>query len=40
MQLMKKSSVKTVGYQQNLQPDTQSIVTFGSMVFYGELTSQ
>ncbi|MEZ4746782.1 MAG: AmmeMemoRadiSam system protein B [Calditrichia bacterium] len=40
MQLMKKSSVKTVGYQQNLQPDTQSIVTFGSMVFYGELASQ
>ena len=26
---------KTVGYQQNLQPDTQSIVTFGSMVFTG-----
>ncbi|MCB0285790.1 MAG: hypothetical protein KDE57_03980, partial [Calditrichaeota bacterium] len=40
MQLMKKSSVKTVGYAQNLQPDTQSIVTFGSMVFYGELASQ
>ncbi len=34
LRLMPKGFAEQVGYAQNLQPDTQSIVTYGSMVFY------
>ena len=37
LQLMPTGVAKQVGYDQNLQPDTQSIVTYGSMVFYGKI---
>jgi AmmeMemoRadiSam system protein B len=34
LSIMEKGEGKTVGYGQNFQPDTQSLVSYGSMVFY------
>lgn len=34
LSIMERGEGKTVGYGQNIQPDTQSLVSYGSMVFY------
>jgi len=36
LSILPDGEAKAVGYGQNLQPDTNSIVTYGSMTFYGK----
>jgi hypothetical protein len=35
LSLLEEGEGKVVGYDQNLQPESNSLVSYGSMVFYG-----